>query len=163
MEKVLKFKWTISRAQDTYGYNICSLYVDGKKVSACNGGGYDMTGTCLGDYIAGVFAKRLRRKIKEVHYGLTFHNPTYDPGQAKIDNETIEKREKGGKSFGLERYQAFYSASSKVPTKKHVVPSINGACGFSSVERVMKTIGLKLKFIDDTKNTSTYLLKGRGK
>lgn len=46
--KVLQFKWTISRGRDTYGYNICSLYVDGKKVSGCSGGGYDMMGTCLG-------------------------------------------------------------------------------------------------------------------
>ena len=46
---VLTFKWTVSRGRDSYGYNIVTLRVDGDKVSSCNGGGYDMKGTCLGN------------------------------------------------------------------------------------------------------------------
>lgn len=92
-------------------------------------------------------------------YGLTFHDPDFDPGKAVIgrdtsdrtfggaEGETIEQAEAEGKSLGLERYQAFYSASSKVPTSRHTVPSIDGACGFSSVERIMEAIGLKLEWI----------------
>lgn len=38
----LKFKWTISRARETLGYNVVTLYVNGSKVARCNGGGYDM-------------------------------------------------------------------------------------------------------------------------
>ena len=58
--KVLQFRWIISKARDTYGYNICSLYVDGEKVSSCNGGGYDMAGTTLGDYLTKTYQQRLK-------------------------------------------------------------------------------------------------------
>lgn len=55
----LDFRWGTSRGRDSYGYNICTLYADGARVASCNGGGYDMTGTSLGDYIAKRFADRL--------------------------------------------------------------------------------------------------------
>lgn len=64
MTHTLQFKWTVSRGRDTDGYNICSLYVEGKKVASCNGGGYDMEGTCLGSWVARRFAERLC-KLKE--------------------------------------------------------------------------------------------------
>jgi hypothetical protein len=38
--KTLKFKYTTSKGRDSYGYNICSLWVDGEKVSSTCGGGY---------------------------------------------------------------------------------------------------------------------------
>ena len=137
----LKFKWTTSKAQDTYGYNICTLLVDSQKVSRCNGGGYDMKGTCLGDWVAKEFKKDLL-KFKQDFYGLTFHNPNWKP------SEEIIKREKEGKSLGLERYQDFYKQSSKLPTEKHTIPQINGACGFSSVEKILNHLGFKISCID---------------
>lgn len=237
----LEFKWTVSRGRETYGYNICSLYVDGCKVASCNGGGYDMRGTALGRYIARAYADRLNaltpdqmpaqshwerareprmlcddvdcriaHKVAkpgtdefelpalppgteicphcggETHadqrdgrtvddgryfYGLTFHDPNFDPGKAVIgcetsdrtfggaEGETVEQAEAAGKSLGLERYQAFYSASSKVPTPRHTVPGIDGACGFSSVERIMAAIGLKLEWIKQrSRKTDLYQL-----
>jgi hypothetical protein len=36
-DSTLEFKWSVSKGRDTYGYDICSLYVDGKKVSSCYG------------------------------------------------------------------------------------------------------------------------------
>lgn len=235
----LEFKFGTSRGRDTYGYTICSLYVDGHKVASCNGGGYDMKGTALGRYIARTYAARLRalkpeqmpenshwerareprrfccdvdcmiaHKIAkpdsdefdvpsvahdaetcphcggetrvDTHdgqmiddgrgfYGLTFHDPDFDPGKAVIgqdatdrtfggsEGETVEQAEAAGKSLGLERYQAFYSASSKVPTSRHTVPSIDGGCGFSSVERIMAAIGVKLEWIKQrSRKTDLY-------
>ncbi len=68
----LKFKWTVSRGRDTYGYNICSLWVDGRKVSSCNGGGYDMKGTALAEWMQ---EKKFKEEIKkldpEKYYGLS--------------------------------------------------------------------------------------------
>ena len=32
--KTLKFKYTTSRGRNSYGYNICSLWVDNEKVSS---------------------------------------------------------------------------------------------------------------------------------
>ncbi len=58
--KHLEIRWSVSRGRDTYGYNICSLWVDGVKVASCNGGGYDMVGTVLGSYIAKNYADRLK-------------------------------------------------------------------------------------------------------
>ena len=158
MEKVLEFKWTVSRACDSYGYNICSLYVDGKKVSSCNGGNYDMKGTALGNWIAKAFEKELLT-FKKPYYGLTFHDPNYNPGAEVIDGKTIVEREKEGLSIGLERYQAFHSASSKLPTEKHIIPLIDGACGFSCMETILDSgLSHRLKYISGSKNRSTYLL-----
>lgn len=159
MRETLNFKWTVSLERNTRGYNICSLYVNGKKVSSCNGGGYDMQGTALGDWIECKFRDELLKLDKEF-YGLTFHDPDYDPGKKIIDGKTIEWREKAGKSLGLERYQAFYSASSKTPTDKHVIPQIDGACGMSSVERILNAIGYKLDCA--TSDNSVYVLQKLG-
>ena len=72
MEKnyYLSFKWTVSRGRNTYGYNICSLYVNGKKVTSCNGGGYDMKGTCLGDWIEKEFQEEVKKLDPKKFYGL---------------------------------------------------------------------------------------------
>lgn len=190
MKKVLKFKWGVSRGRDTYGYNICSLYVDSEKVSSCNGGGYDMKGTALGNWFVEAYKKELvslkpkdmpeefeynhetksRESKGRMLYGLSFHDPNYDPGKAVVgqdcdnrtlngsDGKTVEQAEKDGESLGLERYQAFYKASSKTPTKRHTIPLIDGACGFSCVEKIIAACGLSLEYIDG----ETYLLHDRG-
>ena len=137
----LKFKWTTSKAQNSYGYNICTLFVNNERRTRCNGGGYDMQGTCLGNWIARQFEKNLL-KFKKDFYGLTFHNPNWKP------SEEIIEREEQGKSLGLERYQDFYRQSSKLPTKKHTIPQIDGACGFNSVENILNHIGHKIRLID---------------
>ena len=70
----LTFKWTVSRGRNTYGYNICTLYADGYKVSTCNGG-YDMAGTCLGEWIKLAFRNYLKRLTPSNYYGLSFYKP----------------------------------------------------------------------------------------
>lgn len=223
---MLEFLWTVSRGRDTYGYNICSLYVDGFKKASCNGGGYDMRGTSLGNWIASEFkdsllslkesdmpeqshwerAENPRRRCDDIEcfikeqmkepesetagwftpktekcpkcqretridyhdgkqvidghyfYGLTFHDPNWDPGKAVVNRapvfgtdadagKTVEELEKEGKSLGLERYQAFYSGSSKHPTDRHTIPSIDGGCGFSSVEKILRALGYQLQWV----------------
>lgn len=74
-EYVVKFKWTVSRARDTYGYNICTAYVEGYKVGSCKGGGYDMKGVALADW--------LKQFVKPEHnfYGLY----RYDDGFVRLD------------------------------------------------------------------------------
>ena len=137
----LKFKWTTSRGRDTYGYNICSLFVNGEKVAACNGGGYDMQGTSLGDWIARKFKDKLL-KFNQEFTGLKFHDPNWQPSQ-----KTLNQEKKDG-FVGLARYQDFHSASNKLPTKKHIIPSIDGATGFGSVTRIINELGYKLELID---------------
>lgn len=167
---MLEFRWTISRAQDSYGYNICSLWVNGRKATSCSGGGYDMIGTCLGTWIATTYPDRLLQleipmttrngKPVQEYYGLSYHDPTFDPGKAiigegcsdrtlgtKSSGKTVEQAEIDGESLGLERYQAFYQASSSVPTARHIIPLIDGACGLSSVEKIMGAICLSLEYV----------------
>lgn len=70
-----EFRWTVSRGRDTYGYNICTLYIDGCKVASCNGGGYDMQGTCLADWLQDNEQERLKHLKASTYYGLFFYNP----------------------------------------------------------------------------------------
>jgi len=104
-------------------------------------------------------------------YGLTFHDPNYDPGQARIGKDctdrtigkgsggkTVAEAEAAGESFGLERYQASYSASSPVPTERHTYPSIDGACGFSSVERIANALGLTVQLVDAGKKRDVIIV-----
>jgi len=141
-----RFKWTVSRGRNTYGYNICTLYIDGEKVAACNGGGYDMQGTCLGNWLAVHGEKRLC-KLDKGFYGLSFHDPDFDPGQAVLpDGKTVAQAEEDGVSLGLDRYQQFHAASSKVPTERHKIPLIDGACGMSSVLAIGEAIGYRFEY-----------------
>jgi len=86
-------------------------------------------------------------------YGLTFHDPDFDPGKARIgvdchdrtmgkgsEGKTVAEAEDAGESLGLERYQAFYSASAKQPDSSHRVPLIDGGCGFDQVVKILEAI-----------------------
>ena len=84
--KTLKFKYTTSRGRDSYGYNICSLWVDGEKTASTCGGGYDMKGKALGNWIARKFQNELL-KFKEEFYGLKFYNPNWQPSTECLEEE----------------------------------------------------------------------------
>lgn len=62
------------------------------------------------------------------------------------------------KLTGLARLQDFYKRSSKLPTEKHTIPIIDGACGFSSVTKILKAIGFELQFLDRKTNDTFYKL-----
>ena len=133
--KTLVFKWTVSRSRNTYGYNICSLWVDGHKVASCDGGGYDMQGTCLADYLMGEYKDRIIKLPAQ--YG---------------------SNDKGKGFYGLSYYKngkkrRVYSDGTSV--------SLDGACGFSSVERIAKRIGLDLRYVHGSKNETIYTLKDK--
>ena len=151
--KIAKFKWAVSKARDTYGYNVCTLYVDNKKVARCNGGGYDMEGTCFGRYLQQEFSDRLV-KLTTQYTGLRFNDPDFDPGQVVIDGMTIDEREQTGISLGLERYQADHSASLPIPTERHHVPLLDGGCGMDEMFKIANAIGIDVLYIEK----SMYLL-----
>lgn len=58
---------TVSKAKDTYGYNILTAKAycqdrpvgDGGKIGQCKGGGYDMLGTCLAQFLSEAYQKEL--------------------------------------------------------------------------------------------------------
>ena len=119
MSDLLSFKWTVSKAKNTYNYNICTLRVNDKKVSQCNGGGYDMNGTCLGDWMQDYFV-----------YGLL--NFKYN-------------KDGSSEFYGLKLYKE--------------KPYLDGACGFGSMENVLKELGYKLKCVEYNTNLQQYILE----
>ena len=137
MEKTLVIKWGTSRGRDTYGYTTCNLYVDGKRVASCNGGGYDMQGTVIGEYIQNAYREELKKLPSNRgsldknpgYYGLSFwwkgeHHHTYQEG----DNI-----------------------------------SLDGACGVSSMIRIIEAIGLRLYKIHSSKKEDIWTLTDRPK
>lgn len=153
--KTLKFKYSTSRGRDSYGYTICSLWVNGQKVSSTCGGGYDMKGTALGHWIAKEFQKDLNT-FKKSFYGLKFYDPNWKPSKECIEEE---KKDELTKLTGLARYQDFYKQSSDLPTEKHTRATLDGACGFDCMTAILNHIGYNLKYIDGDRNTTTYILQ----
>ncbi len=71
-----RLKYGTSKGKDTEGWGTCSLYINGHRVASCKGGGYDMRGTCFGEWIQSTYQDRLAQ-IR--HRGVTFpSNPMAD-------------------------------------------------------------------------------------
>jgi hypothetical protein len=124
----LSLKWTTSRAHDTYGYNVCTLYLNryngnSEKAARCNGGGYDLAGTALGEMIHHFFRDDLKRLASDIgsntpwntrgtFYGLTFWD---------VKHKKCRKHYKPG--FGI---------------------LLDGGCGFSCMEHILNALGIQL-------------------
>lgn len=131
---LLSFRHSVSRGQNTYGYNIVSLYIDGSKVASTCGGGYDMKGTVLGQYIREHYEDRLK-KLKGNHgslddgtgyYGLTFYD--------RKNNQRHKTYKKGDNIY------------------------LDGACGVSCMVNIAKAIGIDLTYTRIGRNNSGYFL-----
>lgn len=69
--KSLFIKWSISKARETYGWNICTLQDNDKKYKT-NGGGYDMLGTVFAQWLWSNYKDVIISKIlplKQEFYG----------------------------------------------------------------------------------------------
>lgn len=134
--KSLRLKWTVSRGRDTYGYNICTLYVDGVKYTSCNGGGYDMEGTVIAQYIKDTYFDRITKlegnsgsldATGTGFYSIMYYNDT-------------------------DKWHKNYQEGDSV--------SFDGACGITTVMQVARAIGLDLEYsrgFSDKKQTAYYL------
>lgn len=114
----LDITWSISRGRETYGYNICRLddAHTGKRYR-CSGGGYDMVGTVLADYLQDVFQSELLKISKRAA-------SSYNSKTRKT------KRNEKNRLYGM----TFYPVENKVV--------IDGACGISTVIEIARAIGL---------------------
>lgn len=135
--KTLRFQWGVSRGRDTYGYNVCTLYVDDKRVASTSGGGYDMRGAVLGEWMQKEFADQL--KGFRANYG-SGDDETGLYGLWFNYRGTQVKEYLDGATFGLD-----------------------GACGQSSMERILGKLGYQLKNIHYGKNQQIYILETIGK
>jgi hypothetical protein len=120
MNEYLTIKWTISRARDTYGWNICTLTDTRGRKARCGGGGYDMTGTVLGEWLHAWHQAELMQVRERAHqvyvigdrlhdtggdlYGLTWHRPSAESeGWVRIDGAVgIESVRKIARAAGIE-------------------------------------------------------------
>lgn len=130
--KQLHFKWTISRGRDTYGYNTCTLLVNGEKKGRCNGGGYDMQGTSLAQWLTNDYQDELTA---------LFANELIE-----LDNSTTARTyESNGHVVKFATSELYYGTTLYVDRGTYRV-SLDGGCGFNSIERIANAIGIKLQW-----------------
>lgn len=119
---LLRFKYGVSRGQNSYGYRIVSLLVNGKKEYSTCGGGYDMRGTVFGQYLM-KYKDRLEKL--PAHYGsldanIGFYGLVHSEGMKRVHKAT-----KTSHTF------------------------LDGACGMSEMLKIAKTIGLEVEYLEE--------------
>lgn len=132
----LEFKRSTSRGRDTYGYNIVTLYADGVKVARCMGGGYDMKGTVLGDYIQDRFQTELLAIRKRANYAFRKNG---EPKLFKTHNLNA--------LYGMTFYESYRDEKGH-GVRPNVV--LDGACGWDSMIRILEAIGYHLSNMKTT-------------
>lgn len=170
----LVIKWGTSRGQYTYGYTTCTLRCNGTKVSGCNGGGYDMKGTVIGNYVTWAFASDLR-KIKEQVMPENSHweyHRDKDGNLVKPDGGFASgERVSDGRYFhGLTFHDPNYdpgkavigdgaSEGKTVEQAEKEGSSLDGACGYSTVLSILNAIGLTLDHVYSSKREDVFVVK----
>ena len=61
-ETHLIIKHSVSRAKDSDGYNVVTIW-DGNEKFRAMGGGYDMIGTCFGNWLEKNYSQRIKKLI----------------------------------------------------------------------------------------------------
>lgn len=117
----LTITWSTSRGRDTYGYNLVKLDTGwrGKVYRTC-GGGYDMTGTVVGDWLQNTYQDRLR---------------------AIGDNAAATFGKVQGYKSDNENRSKLYGMARNVDTGK---VSLDGACGIRCMLDIAAAIGISL-------------------
>lgn len=75
----VELTWRVgtSRAYGCEGQTLVSALLNGNKVGQCRGGGYDMRGSCFGDFLNAAFHPEMVRLVQESEkelYGLRGYN-----------------------------------------------------------------------------------------
>lgn len=117
MQNFLSISWSVSRGQETYGYNICRL-------DDCNtgerfrtiGGGYDMVGTVAAQWLCKNYQTELQALC------------------TTIDSKPYA-------STGWLCFHSFYGMHQRADGSV----TIDGACGLDSVLKVARAIGLHIQ------------------
>jgi hypothetical protein len=134
----LAISWSISRGQDTYGYNICRL--DDRSTGQrfrTSGGGYDMIGTVLGQWLATNFQDELLKMTRKA--GAVF---TKKGGYKSYNG-------KSGKFYGM----TYFKDDNRV--------SLDGACGTSCMIAVAEALGFEVQWEGNRKGHTTGYIVSR--
>lgn len=113
----LSLSWSVSRGQDTYGYNICRLDSrDSGKRYKCMGGGYDMIGTVFGEWLVAEHQEALQALFAK-----------YPAEPYALTGWTVIK----------EFYGMFKEADGNI--------RLDGGCGIESMIRIAEATGLEVE------------------
>lgn len=121
----LALSWSTSKGRDTYGYNICRLDShDSGKRYRCSGGGYDMVGTVVADWLVAEHQDKLVKLAHRAHY---------------FWDSATRSRGHVGDSDALYGMTAHYNAGELVRV------TVDGACGIECVIRIAEACGIELQ------------------
>lgn len=128
----LNISWSVSRGQDTYGYNICRLddVRTGKRYRTC-GGGYDMIGSVLGDWMEDRFQDELRALVAD-----------------------LPKQKYGGTSY-MQISEEINPKYYGLTISPDGTVCLDGACGVSSMQRIGEALGLNFQWLGNRKGHTT--------
>ena len=156
----LLFKWTTSRGRDSYGYNICSLWVRQIKEASTCGGGYDMKGTALGYFLQKRYQDRLLKLHRRAGSRVSVApegSPAAKAGKAykqlttKARNKFRPIWDNHGELYGM---RAYYKRGESKPYKI----DLDGGCGFESIRRIGRAVGLSFSYQYENANETVYLM-----
>lgn len=125
----LDLTWSTSKGRDTYGYNIARL--DDSKTKErfkCMGGGYDMTGTCFGDWLASNYQERLLAIKDQAH---------------RVWNGSEQIVPPSPNLYGM----SYDVKANKV--------TCDGGCGINSMIKIAEAIGLEVQSTSNKKGHCT--------
>lgn len=126
---------------DSYTGGGCRVYENGqinRKLTA-GGCGYDREGSAFGNWMMA------QTEIAEGIKHLTANSGSMD---------------KPGGYYGLSHYNAKARKWQK-RSSKNTISSVDGACGFSTMTRIMKALGYKVTYAAGTKLSNFYIVEGK--
>lgn len=124
----LALSWSISKGRNTYGYNICRLDShDSGKRYRCMGGGYDMTGTVVADWLVAEHQDKLQALICTLEL-------------APVNNYT-------------QPFSGYLTASGLygLTVRPDGSVTVDGACGIECVIRIAEACGIELQRLNNRK------------
>ena len=140
---VLTFTWSTSKGRDTFGYNLLTLRENGEKVASTCGGGYDMMGTVLADWLEKAYPSRLLAlAMKRAGTIYSTKGNIYRTSRYLTHQGT---RPTNRASYALDPNYSESALSGLAYNKDTGTASLDGGCGQRCVEEAFKALGLELK------------------
>ena len=138
---VVTFKWGTSKGAKSYGYTICNCFVDREKLGSTCGGGYDLRGTAFGNAMAEKFHVELLTLADQANskYTVRTIQPTGRKRKAERKYDRIDTQDRG-----LSGLTAYFDDQGKT-----LRVSLDGACGFDCIKRIMEAIGFTLEYVTE--------------
>lgn len=150
-EHELHIKYGTSRGRYTYGYTTVSLYERGERKAACNGGGYDMRGTVFAGWLTQTYQAQLMALGKKGRFATVTWDGKPEGGYTRSPSK---KNELYGGTYYNKGTRGYDGKKDKPPSVR-----LDGACGFTSMERIAEAIGLKVRLINAGRNLDIILVR----